>query len=184
MRRAGVPAIRSEAIKQGYIIENAKSPRYVFWWCDETGSLECTSNWHGQTGSFSHCFSPIQTYLRQGFLLFSHKWKQKGGKPIGRDGSFLRLCTSVNHRERVCSFFSSLVGGDFYFGLFPPLVSSSHRRQTQSPVGHYKVFSCLLFSTASLRFRKGKKEFRADSSLNIFQPMWWLRTIHHLLVFI
>lgn len=78
-RGAGVPAIRSEAIKAGLYHRERQVSTVTFF-----DGVMRPDLWNApQIGTARRVpslivFSPIQTYLRQDFL--SHKWKQKGGK--------------------------------------------------------------------------------------------------------
>ncbi len=162
---ARVPAIRSEAIKQGYIIGNAKSPLFFFspwrfWWCDG----ERIFGMLPQIGTARRV--PALIVFHPDLFttgLFSRKWKQREENQSEETVLFF-VCVLV---WIIVSEFVPpplFFGGDFYFVLFSPLVSSNHRRQTQSPVGNYKVFSCRLFYRRLTPFQKEKRNSGRISS--------------------
>jgi hypothetical protein len=100
--------------------------RGVFWWCDETGSLECTSNWHGQTGSFSHCFYSHPDLFTTG--LFKSQMETIGRENQSEETILFFVCVLawIIVSELVLFFFSCW--WRFLFWLISPL------RIVESPV--------------------------------------------------
>lgn len=104
--------------------------RGVFWWCDETGSLECTSNWHGQTGSFSHCFYSHPDLFTTG--LFKSQMETIGRENQSEETILFFVCVLawIIVSELVLFFF--LLVAIFILAYFPP----SYRRVTGAKLNH------------------------------------------------